>query len=264
MTAKPKKFASHLFWKGAEGPLLIAHRGGAGALGKLKYKHENTIKSFQAARQMGYEYIEMDAILTSDNEVIVVHVAKNRLEALLGKKDAPNYQQLQKKTYDEIKSILERDIPLLEDVIKKFPQAKFFIDAKTDEVIEPLAKIIENTRSINRVCVGSFYASRVEKLREQLGGEACLQFIISRSPLHYIQSWNNLKDEQWRKKVNLAAVAWPYMLIDQKTVNKMHDWGLKALVWTPNNRRSIKKAIKSGADGIISDNARLLKRITKG
>lgn len=51
----------------AQGPEVIAHRGGA-----LLWP-ENTIYAFERAAQAGVEYLEFDLQLTADNELLVTH-----------------------------------------------------------------------------------------------------------------------------------------------------------------------------------------------
>src|SRR4051812_5594192 len=89
----------HPFWNSPDRPIAIAHRGGAGALGAEKHKQENTIKTFKNVWDMGYRYIELDVISTSDKKVIVIHVAKNRWDRLAHQKDKPNAKLLQTMTH---------------------------------------------------------------------------------------------------------------------------------------------------------------------
>jgi glycerophosphoryl diester phosphodiesterase len=44
-------------------------------------------------------------------------------------------------------------------------------------------------------------------------------------------------------------------------VGLVHRRGFKAIVWTANSRIAINNAIRSGADGIISDRVELLKEL---
>ncbi|HSW78617.1 MAG TPA: glycerophosphodiester phosphodiesterase family protein, partial [Candidatus Babeliales bacterium] len=94
------------FWDSSIRPIPIAHRGGGAAFEKEKHRRENTLEAFEQSVALGYQFLEMEVIQTADNEVIVIHVAKNKLEAKLGKKEAPDYTNLQKMTYGQIKSSL--------------------------------------------------------------------------------------------------------------------------------------------------------------
>jgi len=174
-----------------EGPIAIAHRGGAAAYGKDKYRKENTLEVFEATVKLGYTYLEMDVIVTADNEVIVLHVAKNKFEARQDKKAAPDYLTLQEMTHEEVKDFLKREIPTLRQVITSLPHSKFFIDCKTDRTVGPLATTIKKQKAQQKVCLGSFYPHRIIKLHQLLDDRASYRLIMSRSPVHLASQWQN-------------------------------------------------------------------------
>ncbi|HET7528688.1 MAG TPA: glycerophosphodiester phosphodiesterase [Candidatus Saccharimonadales bacterium] len=243
------------FWD-AELPVAIAHRGGAAAFGADKYRKENTLAVFAQAVKMGYGYLELDVIKTADDKVIVLHVASYKIEGRLGRKDAPSPAKLQELTHKELKDLLGRDIPTLDILLSRFPATKFFVDAKTDEVVEPLANLINKLDAYDRVVVGSFFPRRLTKTYRILGSEARLNLNISRLPLKMRQDMRFIASHNYIKSVHL-----PYLWATKRRVNALKDKGVKVLVWTPNTRERINKTIQTGADGIISDNATLLKEV---
>ena len=255
---KKKPLRTHSFWGDGKSVIAFAHRGGSSQYGANKHERENTLEAFSAVSELGYRYIELDVITTADGEAVVLHVAKNRLESMLGKKDSPNSKQIQKMRYEQLKSSLVRDIPTLKQVFSRFPDTKFLIDAKSDEVIQPLAEVIINTKATNRVCVGSFYPPRLERLKQLLGDKVCLRLIISRSPLHLYRQLRYLKKAH---NDYISAVDWPYVFLNPVSINWAHKHSLRILAWTPNSRRAISRCLDLGADGIISDRAGLLKGI---
>jgi glycerophosphoryl diester phosphodiesterase len=251
----------HPFWDTTDRPIAIAHRGGALAFGEDKHKEENTLKAFSAVWKLGYKYLEMDVINTADDKVIVIHVAKNRFEALQRHKEKPNSQRLQNMTHQAIKELLGRDIPTLEEILTAFPKAKLIIDAKTDEVVEPLARIVLAAKALDRVCFGSFYPHRLVKFKQLLGKQACLELIVSRSPAHFFRQKKFLKNEKWRQQAGISVVAWPQAILNRPVIKYLHKLDLKVLVWTVNNPKNMQKMARCGVDGIISDNAQALKQI---
>jgi glycerophosphoryl diester phosphodiesterase len=242
------------FWSDLKVPIAIAHRGGAVAYGKDKHRIENTLAAFKAAVKLGYEYLELDVVSSKDKEVVVVHVAKNQFEAGQRKKDAPSSKELEKLTHTEMVKRLGREVPTLKEVLKAFPDCKLFVDTKTDRVVEPLAKLITETKAQSRVCVDSFYPTRIEKVQKLLGNDVAVALNISRSPAHFLSQWWFL-----RRSNSLSAVHLPFSLMTKQIVGSLQKRGLKVIVWTPNNQKQIEKALKLGTDGIISDNIRLLK-----
>ncbi len=255
-TRQPKKKPKLSFWSNQK-PILIAHRGGGAVFGKEKYRKENTIEAFAHTIELGFTYLELDVICTADNEVVVIHVARNKLDSIFyGKKEAPTYQGLQKLTHKQLMKKMNRQIPAVEEVLKAFPQTKFFIDAKTERVLEPLANIIINLGAQGRVCIGSFVPNRVIKLQELLGFNGNTRLNISLSPLAFPRQWWFLRSNK-----AIAAVDLHYFYLRRPIINYLHKKGLKVLCWTPNTQKQISRCTKIGADGIMSDNSKLLKEV---
>lgn len=236
-------------------PIAVAHRGG-NAAGQAK---RNTMAAFQAAHKLGYDYFETDVINTKDGKVIIAHGAMFSLTARL--RGTFKIDLLQNLTYKQIKSSLKvsgEQIPLLEDLLLKFPTKKFFIDPKTDEVVEPLARLVESLGIQERVCLGSFRYGRVIKLRQLLKDQGHFALIIGRN--------NWLRYLPMLKAGRLKAVEAVYMhhsFVSRPMLGLVHSKGLKALIWTCNSPLSIKNAVRCGTDGVISDRIDLLKDIIK-
>lgn len=52
-----------------------------------------------------------------------------------------------------------------------------------------------------------------------------------------------------------------YDQVDGDQIKEAHDLGLRVVVWTPNSRRSMKRLIAMGVDGIMTDRPDLLKEV---
>ncbi len=238
-------------------PIAIAHRGGAGLYRLDRFRDENTLKVFSTAINLGYQYLELDVTNTKDGKVIVLHVTADKFEAMLHKPSAPDSKKIQEFNYDDLKRILNRDIPTLETVLKSFPKTKFFIDAKTDEVVEPLSEIVSKTNSVDRVYLNSFFFERVIRLQQLLGHEINCGIIIGRHPRLLNSRMRALYEGEYFNK-GLSAVTIPRRFLSEKITGFIHDHGLKVLVWAPNTEEQIQNAIKLKVDGIIADNVELL------
>ena len=248
------------FWADTSKPIAIAHRGGAGFYTVDRFKRENTLKVFQAAAGLGYEYLELDVTATSDNRAIVLHVTTDRFETLLHKPSAPNAKKLQMLTYEQLKIRLNRQIPTLGEMLIKFPKTKFLIDCKTDKAVEPIAKEVIKAKAYDRVYLNSFYIHRVAKLQEILGKKVTYGLVVGRYPRLINKKLEDLLKGKY-SDVGLTAIVLPYRFINQKMVGFLHKEGLKVLVWTPNTEPAIQRCIDLRVDGIISDNVRLLKEM---
>lgn len=247
------------FW-GTKLPIAIAHRGGAGAYQLGRFRRENTLEVFKQAADLGFKYLELDTTLTKDGKVIVVHVTTDKFEALLHKPSAPNARKMQQYTYAELKTRLKRNIPTLATILRTFPDSRFLIDAKTDEVVEPLAAEIIKAKAFDRVFLNSFYLHRVARLKELLGDRVTYGLIIGRYPRLVNRKLHGLAAGEYAK-AGLTAIILPYKFASRSLVDFIHQNGLKVVVWTPNTPSAIKRMLDFEADGIISDRIDLLKQV---
>ena len=242
------------FW--SEPPITIAHRGGDGA-GPAK---ENTLAAFAAARQAGFAYGETDVILTKDGQVVAIHGANNFLDSLLRKRHSR--RRMQRLSLDRIRqkwTIDNEQIPTLEELLLSQKKMKFFIDPKTEEVVEPLYKLLKRLHALDRVCVNSFNYGRVDRFWRQAGERrAHTGFIIGRSLRIFNRNKAMLKNGRLK---GIEAVCIHHSMVSQPMIDLIHKQGFKAIIWTCNSKIAIKNAQNCGADGIISDNIGLLKEI---
>jgi len=240
------------FWPLSDAPIAIAHRGGDAA----GYERRNTMSAFEAAWKMGYRYFETDVVSTKDRRVVISHGAYIGLTARM--RGTHTLKILQSLTYEEIKqrlTVAGEEIILLEDLLNKFPKAKFFIDPKTDNAVESLAGVIQKTKAHDRICVGSFYYKRVQHMHKLLGDKVQLALIIGRN-LRLI--YPNLRKLKRGQLEYISAVYIHHSYVSKPMIGLIHRHGLRVMVWTVNSKLSIKNAIKCGADGIMSDRIALL------
>ena len=141
------------------GPLAFAHRGGAGAW------PENTMPAFEGAIRLGYRYVETDVHVTADGVLLAFHDAKlDRVTDRTGAISELPYSEVSRALVDG-----REPIPLLEDILGTWPEVRVNIDPKHDAAVEALARTIERSRAVDRVCIGSFSDRRLARLRKLLG-----------------------------------------------------------------------------------------------
>jgi glycerophosphoryl diester phosphodiesterase len=243
------------FWDSAK-PIAIAHRGG-NAAGKHK---ENSLEAFQAAWDLGYKYAETDVILAASGELVIIHGSRNWLQAGFSRNIARPV--LQKMTLEQIRYTLRpggAQVPTLEEVLLAFPKMKFLIDLKTDEVVAPLAKLIKRLKISERVfIVGLDYDRNVELKRACAPAEVRIGLTVGRSLR--LRNINMILLKSGRLS-DIDAILMHHSLVSRPMIGLVHHRGFKVLVWTANSSLGIKHAIRSGADGIISDRVVLLKNI---
>ena len=263
MKQKPRRRPKNLppkisFWDSGQEPLLIAHRGGDGA-GSDK---ENTLAAFKAAREAGYKYGETDVILSADGQVVAIHGAANLWDSLLRRRRSRN--RLQKKSLEQLRKkhkVGGELIATLEELLISQRRMRFFIDPKTEHVVEPLYKLIKKLNAFDRVCVGSFNYQRVQRFRNLAGKRPVYtSFIIGRA-FRLVNRNKHMLETGRLTRVD--AVQLHHSLVSRPMLDLAHKQGLKALIWTCNSEIAIKNAVNCGADGIMSDRISLLKEVTK-
>ena len=125
--------------------------------------------SFRHAVSLGYRYLETDAHRTVDGVLVSFHDPD--LSRTCGI-DASIVEMTAAEVADA--RVLDpngdgHEIPLLADLFDAFPDARFNIDAKSDESVEPLADLVRRFDALDRVCLASFALSRLRRLRTLLG-----------------------------------------------------------------------------------------------
>jgi len=243
------------FWSD-DRPIAIAHRGGNVA-GK---ERRNTLDAFRAAWDLGYKYAETDVILAASGELALVHGSRNWVQAGFSRNIARPV--LQKMTLEQIRYTLRPgggQVPTLEEVLTALPKMKFLIDLKTDEVVTPLAKLIKRLKISDRVFIVGLDYNRNLKLKKACApAEVGIGLTVGRSVR--LRNINMILLKSGRLS-DVDAILMHHSLVSRPMIGLVHRRGLKAIVWTANSSLGIKHAIRSGADGIISDRVVLLNKI---
>jgi len=229
-------------------PLAFAHRGGANA------GSENTLESFYEAIRLGYSYIETDVRGTADGKLVVFHDSNTfRMSGVRGKVSRMNFSEL----VELVRTGHDRTtVPLLEDVLNRFPNTNFNIDVKDRIAAENIADIINRTHSHDRVCITSFSTTRMTTVRSMLDTEVCTGAGILECVYFYILG---------RRPPGGAAVLQLPMklgilqIITYGFLARAHRAGLVVHAWTLNDLASIRRALELRVDGIMTDNLVLLK-----
>ena len=145
------------------GPLAFAHRGGA------LDAPENSMEAFQSAVDAGYRYLETDVHVTADGVLVAFH--DSVLDRVTDRAGA--IAELPWREVREAKINGTGTIPRLADLLGAWTDVRFNVDPKADGSVAPLVATIDETSSIDRVCVGSFSDQRIASARRKLGPALC-------------------------------------------------------------------------------------------
>lgn len=242
------------------GPIPFAHRGGAAE------SAENSHASFSHAIGLGYRYLETDVHATADGVVVVMHDPDLARTA-----DRPG--RIEQLPWSEVRSARlpgDQQVLRLDEVLEKWPGARWNIDAKHDAVVEPLAGVLVRAGAVERVCVTSFSDRRVARLRRLLGPSLCSATgpagiaalrLASLSPL--ARAAAEVGRGAWRgaAATQVPMRQGPVPVVDPRFVAFAHRCGLAVHVWTIDDGSDMERLLDLGVDGIMTDRPSLLKEV---
>ena len=240
---------SYLNYSGLE---VLAHRGGS------IESSENTIESFKYSISLGCNYIETDVQLSSDGKPYIFHDEDLKRLAGINK----TFNDLHSSEIDEIKLFNEHKIPLLEEVLLKFPETCFQIDVKTDEVALPALKVIYDLEAQDRVCIASFSSERLETVRNKYP-DICISMGPKEVLKLLLASFGLYRGTVPGDCLQIPIYQYGIKLVTKRFVNFVQSKDLKVIVWTINKPEEMKKLIELEVDGIITDKPKALFDILK-
>ncbi len=237
--------------------LIVAHRGASA------FAPENTMAAFKKAVELRADAIEFDVKLTKDGEMVIFHdQTLNRTTNGRGKIINCTYDELisldaGSHFSDEFKG---EKIPLLKNVLEEVVDHLLVnieitnYKSLDDGLAFKITKLIKEMRIEDRVFFSSFAPKNLKIVSQQLPEvpAALLAFpgilgVVSRSK--YFLNLSPRLIHPYFQDVNL------------RYVTKQHQLGRNVNVWTVNDRKSMKKLIDFGVDGLITDNPTLAQEV---
>ncbi|QUW21628.1 hypothetical protein JSQ81_17830 [Sporosarcina sp. Marseille-Q4063] len=250
---------------------IIAHRGASA------YAPENTLASFNLAKEMNVDYIELDIHLTKDNEIVVMHdedvtkttegsgdIGNYTLDQL--KKLSVNYGNEGKKKHAETEAY---KVPTLREVFEEFGnEVNFMIELKKSKtnrgIEEKLVDLLIEFEMINtadqdekpKVVVHSFY-EKILKRMDELNKDVLLVKLITFEE----DETAELSEEEIAELVNYSSgVGVGYKLLNSNFIQKMHEEGLLVFAADVQEADVAQDMKKIGARGIFTDRPDLLEK----
>jgi glycerophosphoryl diester phosphodiesterase len=230
-----------------DGPLPFAHRGGASDV------PENTMEAFEYAINLGYRYLETDVQVTADGVLAAFH--DNDLRRTCGR--AGRISEL---PWSEVSKMLvdgKAPIPLLEDLLGTWPQARINIDCKSDAAVDALVASLHRTNSLERVCVGAFSDARLRRLRKELGAGLC----TSLGPIEVALLRFGLVRRVRGLAAQVPVKQGPLTVVNRGFVERAHRLGLHVHVWTVDDAAEMERLLDLGVDGIMTDRPVVLRQV---
>jgi glycerophosphoryl diester phosphodiesterase len=257
----------HPYLAGA--PLLVAHRGGA-ALAP-----ENTLAAFlEAVERWGADMIELDAHVTRDGEVVVIHdPTVDRTTDGVGSVAEMTWAEVREldagarwRTRDGQAPFAGQGlgIPRLADVLERLPDTRLNIDAKAPGVAGPLVDLVQRYDAEHRVLLAAEHERlRAEALRRWHGPVGATRhqiagfMVISRLP------WFSFTP---RADALQIPVRWPVAgrvrtLLTERVVREAHRRNVPVHAWTIDDPDEMERLLEMGVDAVQTDRPDLLARV---
>lgn len=228
---------------------IIAHRGASA------FAPENTLAAFKLALHQGADGIELDAKLTADEQVVVIHdatvdrttpnhgaVAKFRLNDLR-KMDAGSHFDV---------AFKGEPIPSLEEVFKAVGLLTTInieltnYTAPTDALPYKVAELVHRYKLGGRVLFSSFNPIALIRIR-QLVPEAPVGLLAMPGRRGALaRSWVGAL-------LGYQALHPHHGDVTQRLEERLHRRGRKLLAWTVNSPDEMRRLLALKVDGIITD-----------
>jgi len=242
-------------------PLNLAHRGASA------YAPENTLAAFRLAAEMGADGIELDAKVSRDGAVVIMHDATvdrttdgagrvseltlaelKRLDA--GSKFGAQFAGERLPTLDEVFDAVG------DKLIVNIELTNY--DSRGDDLEFKVIELIARRGLADRVMVSSFNPLSLRKVKQAAPHIVCGLLYSPDSPIYMRQTWGAPLVPR------LAARHPQYRMVDADLVRKYHARGQKVNVWTVNEEADLRRMIEAGVDAIMTDKPLALQRMLEG
>jgi glycerophosphoryl diester phosphodiesterase len=265
-----KPVPDHPYFKPA-GFLVIAHRGGR-SLGP-----EHTLYTYQRAVDLGVDVLETDVHLTQDNHLAVIHdKTVDRTTNGSGAVDSYKLADLQKLDAGYRWAGGNQNpfplrgkgigIPSLAEVFLAFPQMRINIEIKDPKpgAITSLCQTIQNHNMSHKVIIASFDAGVLKKFRSICPGIATSAGASEVMWFYALQKVH--MEAAYSPKAQALQIPENYgdlEVVNMRFIEAAHARNMQVQVWTVNDVDSMKRLLRKGVDGIITDYPQRLLAILK-
>ena len=267
-------------------PEALAHRGFS------LDGHENTLRAFRAAADLGFLWVETDVNTTSDGVVLAFHdPTLDRVTDTSGDISGVPWSEL-----DGVRIGGSEPLATLSQLLREFPELHVNIDVKDQASVLALPRVIAETDAVERVRVTSFSEDRRRRTlasvaeltgqtpRTSAGTIGCagltilskLARVTDRFSSGIVTGIWSVVTRLWgstvapfdtvqlpvRYGVRLpGGRKLPVAVVTPAFVNVAHRVGIAVHVWTVNDAQEMRRLLDLGVDGIVTDRADILARV---
>ena len=222
--------------------LRIGHRGAPG------HAPENTLASFQKALQIGVDGVEMDARMTADGQIAVIHDdTLDRTTDMTGQVRQLTMAQIRKADAGG-----GERVPTLQEALETIPDGILaVIEIKTLDAAAPSARLAQEIGKSGETLLISFLPEALPAARAAVP-KLQTALIVGRR-IADGETENGRAMLQAARSAGTDSVSCNWRIASPEAVQAVHEAGGTIGVWTPNDPRHIRQAIQAGVDAVTSD-----------
>ena len=241
-------------------PTIFAHRGASA------HAPENTLAAFELALAQGADGIELDAKLSADGHVVVIHDAKvDRTTDRQGRVKDISLAEL--RSLDAGGFFAEQyrgeKVPTLEEVFEALGKRMFVnveltnYNTPGDHLVESVCTLVKKCGLQKQVLFSSFFASNLSKARGLLPE-------VPRGLL----AFNGLLGV-WARSFGFAFGRYQALHpnlkdVTPQQVQRVHRLKRRVHVWTVNTAEDMRRLFNWDVDGIFTDDPQLAVQVRGG
>lgn len=234
---------------------IISHRGAN------KYAPQNTLPAFEKSILLCADGVETDVHMTKDGVPVICHnytiddtsngmgsIASYTLEEIkkfdFGAYYSPEFKGTTLPTLDEfLELIASSDIEIMNIELKTPKQRESDVVAKTIEAVKA-------HNLFDRLLISSF-SSQLLVEAKKIDSRCKTGYLYSPNSFH--SPWQLINPVGFAKRIGAEALHPLELYVGPLYVKAAHSQGIKVNPWTVNNEFSIRRLIRCGVDGIITD-----------
>ena len=240
------------FWTDFPSPIIFAHRGASA------YAPENTLAAFELAIQAGAQAIELDAKLSADGQVIVIHdQSVDRTTNGSGKVTKIPFSAMRELDAGSSFSVKFRGerIPTLDKVFEVVGR-RILINVELtnyatpfDALIPKVVKLVKRHALEKRVLLSSFLPHNLRRARR----------LLPDVPVGLLTwaGWMGAGPRTFARFTPYQALHPHTMSVNARLVQRFHAAGLRVHAWTVNDEAEMRRLFTLGVDGIFTDDPQL-------
>ncbi|WP_235822818.1 glycerophosphodiester phosphodiesterase [Cytobacillus massiliigabonensis] len=239
--------------------IVIGHRGASA------YAPEHTIASYQLARDLGADYIEIDLQMTKDNVLVAMHdQSVDRTTNGIGSVESHTLAEIKRLdagSWFNKKFPLYADtnykflsVPTLEEIFYYFgKEANYYIETKSpDKYPQMEEKLIRLLRKYDlieehKVIIQSFSEKSLKQIHAAEPKIPLIQLLSYQRPAKLTKS----EIKKWKQYA--VGIGPNYQMIDEAYIKMARRAGLHVHPYTVNSKQELDQLKKWGITGVFTD-----------